>query len=152
MPALLRLLSLQGTVVTANAPHCQRVTAQQIVDRSDDFALALKGNQGTLHDDVVRFFDNPASKAATAKPVVGAGHGRIETCTATVSTDIGWLQEPHGWPALVAIGMRTGCPCRAWDRFNPSKLDPGRLAASRLEHPSPVEIRPSLVGGLRTAV
>jgi predicted transposase YbfD/YdcC len=33
-----------------------------------------------------------------------AGHGRIETRTATVSTDIGWLQEDHHRPGLAAIG------------------------------------------------
>ncbi len=112
MPALLRLLSLQGTIVTADALHCQRATARQIVDQGGDYALALKGNQGTLHDDVVRFLDDPATQAATAKPAVDAGHGRverrrspgIETRTATVSTDIGWLQERHAWPGLAAIG------------------------------------------------
>jgi predicted transposase YbfD/YdcC len=33
-----------------------------------------------------------------------ADHGRIETRTATVSTDIGWLQEDHHWPGLTAVG------------------------------------------------
>jgi predicted transposase YbfD/YdcC len=104
VPALLRLLSLQGTIVTADALHCQRATARQIVDQGGDYALALKGNQGTLHDDVVRFLDDPATQAATAKPAVDAGHGRIKTRTATVSTDIGWLQERHACPGLAAIG------------------------------------------------
>lgn len=31
-------------------------------------------------------------------------HGRIETRTATVSTDLAWLQEDHHWPGLAAIG------------------------------------------------
>lgn len=104
VPALLRLLSLQGTIVTADALHCQRATARQIMDQGGDYALALKGNQGTLHDDVVRFLDDPAARAATSKPNVDAGHGRIETRTASVSTDVGWLQEQHGWPGLAAIG------------------------------------------------
>ncbi len=104
VPALLRLLSLRGTTVTADALHCQRATARQIVDQGGDYALALKGNQGTLHDDVARFLDDPGTKAATAKPMVDAGHGRIETRTASVSTDIGWLQERHAWPGLAAIG------------------------------------------------
>jgi len=98
--------------VTADALHCQRATARQIVDQGGDYALALKGNQGTLHDDVVRFLDDPATQAATAKPAVDAGHGSverrrspgIETRTATVSTDIGWLQKRHAWPGLAAIG------------------------------------------------
>ena len=31
-------------------------------------------------------------------------HGRIETRTSQVSTEIDWLQEQHGWPGLAAIG------------------------------------------------
>jgi predicted transposase YbfD/YdcC len=104
VPKLLEMLSLKGTIVTVDALNCQRAIAQQIVDQSGDYMLALKGNQGTLHDDVVRFLDDPASKVGTAKPDVDAGHGRIETRTATVSTDIAWLCEAHGWPGLKAIG------------------------------------------------
>ena len=39
-----------------------------------------------------------------AEPTVDADHGRIETRTATVSTNIGWLQQDHHWPGLGAIG------------------------------------------------
>ena len=104
VPELLKLLSLQGTIVTTDALNCQRAIAQQIVDQGGDYALALKGNQGTLHDDVVRFLDDPASAVATSAPHVDAGHGRIETRTATVSTDIDWLGDLHQWPGLAAIG------------------------------------------------
>jgi predicted transposase YbfD/YdcC len=104
VPKLLAMLSLQGTIVTTDALNCQRAIAQQIIDQGGDYALALKGNQTTLHDDVVRFFDDPASQIITAKPDVDAGHGRIETRTATVSSEIEWLQEIHGWPGLKAIG------------------------------------------------
>jgi len=62
------------------------------------------GNQGTLHDDVRLFLDDPASEVAVTKPLVEADHGRIETRTATVSTDIEWLQKDHQWPGLAAIG------------------------------------------------
>ena len=104
VPKLLEMLSLKGTIVTVDALNCQREIAQKIVDQGGDYALALKGNQGTLHDDVVTYFDDPASQTITAKPVVEADHGRIETRTATVSTDIKWLQESHQWPGLTAIG------------------------------------------------
>ena len=50
VPALLKMLSLKGTIVTADALNCQRAIAQQIVDQGGDYCLALKGNQGTLHD------------------------------------------------------------------------------------------------------
>jgi predicted transposase YbfD/YdcC len=53
---------------------------------------------------VRRFLDDPQSKGVTAIPAVDADHGRIETRTATVSTDIDWLQEDHQWPGLIAVG------------------------------------------------
>ena len=98
------MLTLKGTIVTADALNCQREIARQIVDQGGDYALALKGNQGTLHDDVRRFLDDPRSGTTTAAPVVDGDHGRIETRTATVATDIGWLQEHHKWPGLAAVG------------------------------------------------
>lgn len=103
VPALLKMLSLKGTIVTTDALNCQRVIAGQIIDQGGDYALALKGNQGTLHDDVRTYLDDPASKTTTAKPTVDADHGRIETRTATVCTDIDWLVD-HQWPGLTAIG------------------------------------------------
>src|SRR6201985_1449675 len=69
VPKLLAMLSLQGTIVTVDALNCQRAIAQKIVDQGGDYVLALKGNQGSLHDDVIRYFDDPASKITTAKPV-----------------------------------------------------------------------------------
>ena len=104
VPNLLAMLSLQGTIVTTDALNCQRAMAQQIVDQGGDYALALKANQTTLHADVVRFFDDPASEVSTAKPTVDGDHGRIETRPATVSTEIDWLQKTHQWPGLRAIG------------------------------------------------
>lgn len=104
VPKLLAMLSLKGTIVTTDALNCQRVIAQQIVDQGGDYALALKGNQGTLHDDVKLFLDDPACKATAAEPIVEADHGRIETRTAMVSTHIDWLQKDHQWPGLAAIG------------------------------------------------
>ncbi len=84
---LLEMLRLKGTIVTADALRSPAHDRQQIVDQGGDYALALKGNQGTLHNDVVLHLDDPASKTISAAPVVEADHGRIETRTATVSTD-----------------------------------------------------------------
>jgi len=67
-PKVLEMLSLKGTVMTTDALNCQRAIAQQIVDQGGDYALALKGNQGTLHDDVRRFLDDPESEVSTPAP------------------------------------------------------------------------------------
>jgi predicted transposase YbfD/YdcC len=104
VPRLLRMLALKGTIVTADALNCQRAIAEQIMEQKGDYALALKGNQGTLYDDVVLLLDDPELKTSTSAPLVEADHGRIETRTAMVSTEIDWLQKQHQWPGLKAIG------------------------------------------------
>jgi predicted transposase YbfD/YdcC len=104
VPKLLAMLTLKGAIVTTDALNCQRAIAGQIVEQGGDYALALKGNQGTLHDDVRRLLDDPECEATTAAPDVEGDHGRIETRTATVSTEIDWLQQEHQWPGLAAIG------------------------------------------------
>jgi predicted transposase YbfD/YdcC len=104
VPKLLEMLSLKGCIVTVDALNCQRDIASQIVAQGGDYALALKGNQGTLHDDVRMFLEDPATDAIAVHTTVDGDHGRIETRTATISTSIGWLQENHHWPGLNAIG------------------------------------------------
>ena len=44
-------------------------------------------------------------KTVTAQPQVDGDHGRIETRTATVSTDIKWLQDAHRWPGRVSTSI-----------------------------------------------
>ena len=55
IPALLALLAIEGGVVTLDAMGCQRNIAQTIIDKKADYIIALKGNQGTLRDDVEVF-------------------------------------------------------------------------------------------------
>ena len=106
VPKLLEMLALPGMVVTADAMHCQRQLSRQVLGRGADYALALKANQGSLHDDVRLFLDDPATPLAQATQT-NKGHGRIETRTASISSDVAWLQERHQWPGLAAVGRIT---------------------------------------------
>jgi predicted transposase YbfD/YdcC len=107
VPKLLKMLSLKDTIVTVDALNCQRTIAQQIVDQGGDYALALKGNQGTLHADVSLYLDDPVREAGDTDTTVDADNGRIETRVATLTTNIGWLQHGHKWPGLKCIGKIT---------------------------------------------
>lgn len=107
VPRLLELLCLKGCIVTADALNCQRTIADKVVEQGADYVLALKANQGSLHDDVRRFLADPQRPACATHHSVDAGHGRIETRTSLVCADIDWLQERHAWPGLAAIGQVT---------------------------------------------
>ena len=108
IPKLLRMLELEGAVVTIDAMGCQRDIAQTIIDKKADYILALKGNQGTLKDDVKLLVDEQKTvdfkdaKVSRDKTVDG-DHGRIETREITVIHDVEWLQERHDWPGLKSV-------------------------------------------------
>lgn len=108
IPRLLEMMSIEGAVVTIDAMGCQRDIARKIIDKKADYILALKGNQGSLREDVELlvaeqkangFRDTTVSRDHT----VDGDHGRIETRTTTVIHDVAWLQERHGWPGLAAV-------------------------------------------------
>lgn len=110
IPKLLDLLAIEGAIVTIDAMGCQREIAQKILDKKADYVLALKGNQGTLRDDVELFVAE--QKAAGFKDctisrteTVDGDHGRIETRTTTVIHDVDWLKKRHHWPGLNAVVM-----------------------------------------------
>ena len=105
LPALLEMLDIEGTVVTADAMHTQRDTAERITGKGGDYVLALKGNQRSLHKDAKAWLADPGNaEKMLSHQEAGRGHGREETRTATVCHDIGPLQDAHRWPGLAAIG------------------------------------------------
>ena len=56
IPKLLDLLLvIEGAIITIDAMGCQRDIAQKVVEKKADYVLALKGNQGSLREDVELF-------------------------------------------------------------------------------------------------
>ncbi len=113
LPELLRCLAISGCIVTIDAMGCQREIAQQILDQGGDYVLALKGNQGALHEDVEASFQEAMASQFEGlshdhAEVVNKGHGRIEVRRNWVIDDaevMGWINSHHQWPGLIAIGM-----------------------------------------------
>ena len=96
IPMLLEALDLRGSTITIDAMGCQHKIAHQIVNGGGHYVFGLKGNQGTLHEDVVTWFDRPPKTAHFS--VFGdndKGHGRVETRKITVGTDVAWLHQRH---------------------------------------------------------
>jgi predicted transposase YbfD/YdcC len=100
IPRLLDMLAIEGAIVTIDAMGCQREIAAKIIAKKADYMLALKGNQGTLRNDVELFANEQNAKdfkdtTISRHKTVDADHGRIETRRTTVLHDVGWLQERH---------------------------------------------------------
>ena len=110
IPKLLDMMAIEGAIVTIDAMGCQRDIAQKIFDKKADYVLALKGNQGTLREDVEVFAAEQKANGfkdtkISRHETVDGDHGRIETRTYTAIHDVAWLQERHDWPGLQAIVM-----------------------------------------------
>jgi predicted transposase YbfD/YdcC len=72
--------------------------------------LALKGNQGTLNDDVRLFLESEVAKSVSMAisdtySESDAGHGRVESRRCVVSSQIDWLEQKTPWSGLTSIAM-----------------------------------------------
>ena len=56
IPELLKVLELKGCLVTIDAVGCQQNIAQQVVEGGADYLLAVKANQGELHENIKDLF------------------------------------------------------------------------------------------------
>ena len=110
IPKILRALEIKGCLVTIDAMGCQRDIAEQIIDNGGDYALALKGNQGLLHEQVkdyleisfeTNFEDVPHKRTTTMEK----DHGRIEKREYFLVSDIDWLEGKENWKGLNAVGL-----------------------------------------------
>ena len=54
---LLKSVSVAGQIVTIDAIGTQKEIAKEIQDGKGDYVLAVKGNQGTLHEEVKLYFE-----------------------------------------------------------------------------------------------
>lgn len=53
---MLDLLDIKGSIVTIDAMGCQKAIAGKIKANDADYFLAVKGNQGHLHQSIKDFF------------------------------------------------------------------------------------------------
>jgi len=100
---LLALLDLKGRTVTADAIHCQRETAQAILDRGANYILGFKSNRFAMYDDALLFLDDPALVVDDEATTTDADHGRLETRRLRLSYDVAWLADRSQFPGLQGL-------------------------------------------------
>ncbi len=100
IPELLDLLAIKGAIVTIDAMGCQKKIAEKIIDKKADYVFGLKGNQGTLREDVELLFTEQMTSGfkdivvSKTSSLVG-DHGRLESREVFATEDIAWLTQRH---------------------------------------------------------
>ncbi|HEX7021593.1 MAG TPA: ISAs1 family transposase [Trueperaceae bacterium] len=104
----LSLLDLSGCTVTVDAMGAQREVARKLQDQEADYLLALKGNQGYLHEDAGEMFEDAEKRSFELEhdffETSERGHGRVETrrCwTLPATPDL----DDHAWPGLESVAL-----------------------------------------------
>lgn len=110
IPELIELLALKGCIVTIDAMGCQKEIASKLIGKGADYVLSLKGNQGTMHEEVRLFFEDAMDKGfgefrAHYHESVDGDHGRVEVRRCWAVSQIEWLPEKAKWVGLKSIAM-----------------------------------------------
>jgi predicted transposase YbfD/YdcC len=113
IPELLEILELQGCIVTIDAMGCQQEIAEKIIAEEADYVLALKGNQGNLHEAVKLLFRHGEQNKYRLTEhdyyrTIEKNHGRIEERQYWTIGNVQPLIEVTGkplWQGLRTIGM-----------------------------------------------
>ncbi len=101
IPALLQILDVKGCTITIDAMGCQQDIAATIIKKQADYILAVKGNQGHLHDDIKEAFEQ--EKEIETDIQLSAGHGRIEKRTCSIITNTEWICKKDKWEGLQTL-------------------------------------------------
>jgi len=107
IPKLLEMLQLKDATVTIDAMGCQKDIAQKIIEKQGHYVFSLKGNQGTLKDDVQTFMDdlivNGSPQSYDYYETIEKSHGRIEVRKCWTCWDVDWLNQREQWTGLSCL-------------------------------------------------
>jgi len=112
IPVLLRLIDVEGAIITIDAMGTQKAIAAQIVEKKADYVLALKRNHETLHQQVIDYIDEQCKNdfaAVQARRYITeeTGHGRNEVRSYIHMPAPDCLRGLEQWKGLKSIGTAT---------------------------------------------
>jgi predicted transposase YbfD/YdcC len=106
IPKLLEMLELKEATVTIDAMGCQKDIAQKIIEKQGHYVFSLKGNQGTLQEEVRTFMDDRIINDPTScdyYETTEKSHGRIEIRKCWSCPEVGWLSQKQQWAGLSSL-------------------------------------------------
>ena len=110
LPKLLRMLELEGAIVTIDAMGCQKEVAKTMTEQGADYVLALKDNHPTLHGEVQLLFEDVKAErlddiTSERHTTIDADHGRLETRHYWITSDIECFGVKGSWANITSVGL-----------------------------------------------
>ena len=112
LPALLKSVDVKGAVIAMDAHYLYKEALQSVLDSGADFLVGIKGNQGSLADEVSNYFNQAKAidyedEEFQCHKTVDKGHGRIESRHICVSHSLDWLPGNDEWGFKTIIEVRS---------------------------------------------
>lgn len=110
IPELLEKIQIKGQIITIDAMGTQKGIAEKIRAKRADYVLAVKGNQGTLHEELREYFGDEelrkkVKESGGYKRTQEKAHSQIETREYYQTEDIRWMSQRKEWKGIKSIGM-----------------------------------------------
>lgn len=110
IPKLLDKIAIKGNIITIDAMGTQVAIVEKIRKKRADYVLALKGNQGSLYEAVVEYFEDKElikkiEDEGNYKKTKEKAHSQIENREYYQTEDIKWLEQKKNWKGLKSIAM-----------------------------------------------
>lgn len=108
IPEVLELLEIKDSTITIDAMGCQKSIAQKIRSGKAHYVLALKGNQGKLHEEIKAWLhkaerENYQGIAYQEYDQIDKGHGRIEERYYRQLQVNDWVSHAKSWKDLKTV-------------------------------------------------
>ncbi len=121
IPLLLEQLEIKGHVISVDAMGTQTAIAKKVKDKGADYLMALKRNQGTLHNEAIDQFHFATTQVAQEKSKAWSlceqtekANGRVCTRRVAVTNELDWMSRSvrkkwNGLQCLIMIESETYC-------------------------------------------
>jgi predicted transposase YbfD/YdcC len=103
IPELIKVLDIEGCIVTIDAMGCQTKIAGSIIESGAEYILAVKENQKELYANIIDTFRFAKAEKTTSYEDVDVGHGRVETRVCTITNDLDLLTNVGDWKDICTL-------------------------------------------------
>ena len=108
-PILLKRINLKDSIVVFDAMSTQTKTIEFIIDNSAHYIAPVKGNQGTLEEQIKEYFEDKDNYENTKKDnylrIIEKAHSTAEIREYVFTNDIDWIYQKKNWKGIKAIGL-----------------------------------------------
>lgn len=110
IPELMKILNIQGCIVTIDAMGCQKKITKEITGKGGDYVIGLKGNQDTLLRAVEDTFESAYTETLEGPDfdfyqTEDTGHGRHEVRSYFTTDNLDQIPMASAWAKLTTVGV-----------------------------------------------